>query len=112
MAAAGAARITTSRGRDAPNVAACFTCRVYLCGLYAPSLLAELLHDLGGLLEGVIAGRRAAIGGLLQDDLLDVVGREPALGEGGAHVQAKLVPGAERHHGADHQDAAGALVEV
>jgi len=56
--------------------------------------------------------RHAAVYCLLQQDLLDVVGREPALGEGRAHVQAELVPGAERHQGADDQDAARAFVEM
>src|ERR1700759_2172586 len=77
----------------------------------ASGALAELLYDLGSFLERVIAGRRAAIGGLLQDDLLDVVRREATLGESGAYVQAELIPGAERHHGADHQDAAGGVAE-
>jgi hypothetical protein len=58
----------------------------------------------------VIGGRHAAIDRLLQDDLLDVVRREAAFGEGGAHVHPELFPFVEREHGADHQDAARALV--
>src|SRR5262249_41918215 len=40
------------------------------------------------------------------------VRREAGFGQGGADVQLELVPGAERHHGADYQHAAGALVVV
>src|SRR5215831_13181029 len=74
--------------------------------------LRMLLDDLARLFEGVVAGRRAAIDRLLQDDLLDVVGREAAVGKRGAHMQLELVPLTERHHGADHQHATGTLVVV
>ena len=60
----------------------------------------------------MIGGRHAAIDRLLQQNFLDVVGRESALGKRCAHMQAKLVPLAERHHGADHQHAPRAVIEM
>src|SRR6266511_3692457 len=73
---------------------------------------AELLEHGAGLPEGMIAHRHAAIDRLLQDDFLDVFGREAALDERGAQLHAKLLPPADRHHGANDQHAAGALVEM
>src|SRR5262249_4610164 len=72
----------------------------------------ELLEHLAGLAKSVIAHRYAAIDRLLQDDFLDVVGREAALDERGAQVHAELLPPPDRHHGADDQDAARAFVEM
>ena len=60
----------------------------------------------------MVGGGHAAIDRLLQQDFLDVVRRNAALGQGRAHVQANFIPLAERHHGADHQYAAGAFVEM
>jgi hypothetical protein len=48
----------------------------------------------------------------LQQDFLDIVRREAAFGERRAHVKAKFIPLAERDHGADHQHAPGALIEM
>src|SRR5438128_12637484 len=72
----------------------------------------ELLEHLAGLPKSVIAHRHAAIDRLLQNDLLDIVGREAALGERCAHVHAELFPPPDRHHGADDEHAARALVEM
>ena len=60
-----------------------------------------------GFLDGVVGRGHAAIDRLLQQDFLDVVGREAALGQRRAHMQAEFIPLAERDHGADHQHAAG-----
>src|SRR5207253_2606392 len=49
---------------------------------------------------------------LLQQDLLDIIRREAAFRERRADVQAEFVPLGERHHGADHEHAAGALIEM
>jgi hypothetical protein len=49
---------------------------------------------------------------LLQDDFLDVLRREAALEERRAHVHAELFPSADRHHRADDEHAARALVEM
>src|SRR5262249_36185134 len=49
---------------------------------------------------------------LLQNDFLHVIGREAALDEGCAHVHAKLLPPADRHHGADDEHAPQALAEM
>src|ERR1700689_5916400 len=54
----------------------------------------------------------AAIDRLLQEDFLDIVGREAAFRQRGAHMQAEFIPLAERYHGADHQHAPGPLVEM
>jgi len=48
--------------------------------------LSNLLQHRLGLPEGVISSRHAAIIGLLQDDLLDVVGGEAADRQGRPHV--------------------------
>ena len=68
--------------------------------------------DRGRFLDGVVGGGHAAIDRLLQQDFLDVVGGEAALGERRAHMQAEFVPLPERDHGADHQHAPGAMVEM
>src|SRR3984893_18511632 len=60
----------------------------------------------------MIGGGYAAIDRLLQYDLLDVIGREAALRQGRADVKAEFIPLTERDQGADHQYAAGALVEM
>src|SRR5215467_10149605 len=72
----------------------------------------EFLEHLAGLPKSVITHRHAAIDRLLQNDLLDIVGREAALGERCAHVHAELFPSPDRHHGADDEHAARALVEM
>src|SRR5262249_53570525 len=72
----------------------------------------ELLEHLAGLPKSVIADRHAAIDRLLQNDLLDIVGREAALSERCAYVHAELSPPPDRHHGADDEHAARALVEM
>src|SRR4029077_5045854 len=61
---------------------------------------------------GVIGRRHAAIDRLLQNDFLDVVGREAAFRECGAHVQAEFIPLAERYQGADHEHAPRAMIEM
>jgi hypothetical protein len=60
----------------------------------------------------VVGGRHAAIERLLQQDFLDIIRRESALGERGTDVKTEFVPLAERNHGADHQHASGALIEM
>ena len=60
----------------------------------------------------MVRRRNAAIDRLLEQDFLDVVGGEAALGERRPHVQAEFVPLSERNHGADHQHPSGALVEM
>src|SRR5947208_15964394 len=60
----------------------------------------------------MIGGRYAAIDRLLQDDLLDVVGREAALRERRADVQLKFIPLAKRQQGSDHQHPTGTLIEM
>ena len=64
------------------------------------------------LRERLVGGGQAAVHGLLQQHLLDVVRRERAVDERGAHVQAELLPAAEGHSGADHQQPPAALVEA
>jgi hypothetical protein len=49
---------------------------------------------------------------LLEDDLLDVVGRKAAFDQRRPHMHAEFFPSADGHHGADDQDAAHALVEM
>ena len=67
------------------------------------SLQQPQLHDdRGCLLDGMICCRHAAIDRLLQDDFLDVVGRETAFRKRRAHMQAEFIPLTERDHGADH----------
>src|SRR5262249_3430275 len=72
----------------------------------------ELLEHLAGLPKSAIAHRHAAIDRLLQNDLLDVVGREAALDQRCARVHAELLPPPDRHRGPDHERAARALVEM
>src|SRR6266404_1155006 len=60
----------------------------------------------------MIGGGHAAIDRLLQDDLLDVIGREAAFGQCRAYVQTKFVPLAERDQSADDKHATGALIEM
>src|SRR5262245_29622236 len=60
----------------------------------------------------MVAHWHTAIDRLLQDDLLDVLYREAALDERGAHVHAEFLPASDRHHGADHQDAPRARIEM
>jgi hypothetical protein len=60
----------------------------------------------------VVVGRHAATDGLLQHYFVDIVRRESAFGERGTDVKAEFVPLAERDHGADHQHAPGALIEM
>src|SRR5262245_442839 len=91
--------------------------RAHGCGFFWPNsarsaALAELLDQLARFPEGVIADRHPAIDRLLQNDFLDVVGGEPALDQGRAHVHAEFFPSADRHHRADDEHAARALVEV
>src|SRR5258708_13776535 len=59
----------------------------------------ELLEHLSDLPKSVIAHRHASINPLLQNDLLDIVGREAALCERCAHVHATLFPPPHPHHG-------------
>src|SRR5262249_12426030 len=72
----------------------------------------EFFEHLAGLPKSVIAHRHPAIDRLLQNDFLNSVGREAALDERCAQVHAKLLPPPDRHHGADDEDAARALVEM
>src|SRR5262245_575798 len=72
----------------------------------------EFFEHLAGLPKSVIAHRHPAIDRLLQNDFLNIVGREAALDERCAQVHAKLLPPPDRHHGADDEDAARALVEM
>ncbi|AHY52699.1 hypothetical protein BJS_08904 [Bradyrhizobium japonicum SEMIA 5079] len=60
----------------------------------------------------MVRRRHAAIDCLLKQDFLDVVGGEAALGERRAHMQAEFVPLPQCDHGADHEHAPGALVEM
>src|SRR5258705_10360171 len=102
----------------------CFWLRTPFCGLRKKrrrylkpphsslSGFPELPEHLAGLPKSVIAHRHAAIDRLLQNDLLDIVGREAALGERCAHVHAELFPPPDCHHGADDEHGARALVEM
>ncbi len=72
--------------------------------------IARLLEHLGRLAERMIANRDAAIDRLLQDDLLDVFAIEAALHQRCAHVHAEFFPAANRHHGADDENTARAVV--
>src|SRR5215471_7281152 len=79
---------------------------------WSSSGFPEFLEHLAGLPKSMIAHRHAAIDRLLQNDLLDVVGRKAALDQRCAQVHAELLPPPDRHHGADHEHAARALVEM
>src|SRR5215468_10513389 len=76
-------------------------------GLFA---LCDFGDHFGSFLESVIGSRYSAIDCLLKNDLLDVVGVEPSLGQRRPHMHAELFPLVEREHRANHQDAARALV--
>jgi hypothetical protein len=60
----------------------------------------------------VIGGGHTGINHLLQDDLLDVVGREAALGQCGSNVQAESIPRTERQQRFDDKHTARAIVEM
>src|SRR5213596_564088 len=66
------------------------------------SLPLHLLECDFGLVHGAVAGGRAAIGGRLQDDLLEIILAQVAGREARAHMQPELVPARERDH--DRQD--------
>jgi hypothetical protein len=69
-----------------------------------PGLRAvDFLEHLGGDLERFQAGRNAAIGSDLHQNLLDLVARD-AVGQGGAQVEAKFGASVERsqHRQVDH----------
>jgi hypothetical protein len=83
-----------------------------MCPDFGPRVLCRFGDDLGRLLESMIGGRHPAIDRLLQDDFLDVVRREAALAQRRPHMQAELVPLGKCDHGADHQHAARAFVEM
>src|SRR5262249_45623347 len=99
-----------SRNRPRKLTAAQVCSRSY--GEQSLSGFPEFLEHLAGLPKSVIANRHATIDRLLQNDLLDVVGREAALDQRRAQVHAELLPPPDRHHGADHEHAPPALVQM
>src|SRR5262249_44795592 len=105
-------RVSGGSGRIIASATHCGPGSFWLAPSRDSSGFGEFLDHFAGLAEGVIAHRHAAIDGLLQNDFLDVVGREGALGECCAHVHADLLPPPNRHHGADDEHAARALVEM
>src|SRR5689334_18120246 len=60
----------------------------------------------------MVGGRNATIDRLLQDDFLDVLGCESALGNRCAHMHSEFVPFVESKHCSNHEDSARALVIV
>src|SRR5499427_1339553 len=78
-------------------------------GLFA---LCDFGDHFGSFLESVVGSRYSAIDCLLQDDLLDVVGVEPALRERRPHMHSELFPLVEREHRANHKNAARPLIIV
>src|SRR4029077_259526 len=72
----------------------------------------QFLEYRRGHLDRVVGGWHTAIDRLLQQNFLDVVGRETTFGKCCSDVQAELVPLSERDHSADHQHTPGAMIEM
>ena len=69
-------------------------------------------EQFAGDAHGGVGGRRAAVDRLLEDDLLQIAGREPAFRQRRPDVDPELVPLLEGQQGADHQHPPGPLVEA